>query len=88
MEIAEHRAFVRQAVQIRRGETFDAEFADIGVALIVGKDNDDVGLVGCRRFVQRRGSLARSQTPARGERQPSEVKEKSVRLSIHWICLD
>ena len=46
VEIAEDAALRGQAIEVRRDEAFRAENADIGVALVVGEDDDDVGELG------------------------------------------
>ena len=42
MKIPEDRAFIRHAVEVRRGVTFRAKLADVGVAHVVAEDDDDV----------------------------------------------
>src|SRR5690348_4711235 len=42
MEVAEDAALGGEAIEIGRNEAFRAEDADIGVALIVSEDDDDV----------------------------------------------
>ena len=43
VEIAEDAALGREAIEVGSDETFRAEDADVGVALVVGEDDDDVG---------------------------------------------
>ena len=43
MKVGELAALGGQLVQIGRGETLCAEHADVGITLIVGEDDDDVG---------------------------------------------
>jgi hypothetical protein len=45
MKIRETPAFARHAVKIRRRETFRTENAYIGIALVVGEDDNDVWCV-------------------------------------------
>src|SRR5947209_390532 len=42
VEIAENAALGGEAIEIGRDEAFCAEDADVSVALVVGKDDDDV----------------------------------------------
>lgn len=42
VKIAKDAALGRQMIEMRRLKTFGAEDADIGVALVIGEDDDDV----------------------------------------------
>jgi len=46
VEVAEDAALRGEAVEVGSDETFRAEDADVGVALVVGEDNDDVRELG------------------------------------------
>ena len=46
VEVGELDAFGGEAVEVGRGEPLRAEHADVGVALVVGEHDDDVGAVG------------------------------------------
>src|SRR5438067_12577682 len=42
VKVRELAAFAGHSVQVRRGEAFRAEYADVGVALVVRQNEDDV----------------------------------------------
>ena len=44
MKISKNRAFISHAVEVRRLKTFRTKFANITIAQVVAKEDDDVGL--------------------------------------------
>ena len=73
VEVAEDAALGRQAVEVRRVETFGAEHADIRVALVVGEDDDDV---------RERGRLCRAGGVNEAGRQEQRQCQKRQRHGL------
>ena len=66
MKIRELAPFGSLAIEVRRGETLRAEHADVGVALVVRENDDDV---------RRAGRSVRGQARKREERNEHEESE-------------